>query len=206
MLQGKEWIFFDLGSTLVDESEAYRRRVLEMIDGTAISSDDFYNTMLGFYRKSQKGDKLAAAHYGLSLPEWKSEYEVLYPEAKMCLERLHKKYRLGIIANQNPGTRERLRKFGIDGYFDVVIASAEEGMAKPDPCIFELALNRSGCSADQAVMIGDRLDNDIAPANRLGFTTVRILQGYGRYASPLLPDEIPDYTVSSLADLCGILV
>ena len=196
MLQGKDWIFFDLGSTLVDESEAYRRRVLEMIDGTAISYDDFYNTMLGFYRKSQKGDKLAAAHYGLSLPEWKSEYEVLYPEAKMCLERLHKKYRLGIIANQNPGTRERLRKFGIDGYFDVVIASAEEGMAKPDPCIFELALNRSGY----------RLDNDIAPANRLGFTTVRILQGYGRYASPLLPDEIPDYTVSSLADLCGILV
>ena len=41
MLSDKKWIFFDLGSTLVDESEAYRQRVLEMLKGIP---DDYEKT------------------------------------------------------------------------------------------------------------------------------------------------------------------
>ena len=115
---------------------------------------------------------------------WESEWESLYPDAKRCLERLAGKYRLGVIANQNIGTVQRLRAFGIDRYFEEVIASAEEGLAKPNPAIFRLALHRAGCSPSQAGMVGDRLDNDIAPANLLGMTTFRVMRGFGSLAVP----------------------
>ena len=82
----------------------------------------------------------------------------------------------------------------------------EEGVAKPDERIFELAMERADCSPEEAVMIGDRLDNDIAPAKRLGITTIRVLQGYGKYSSPLSDYEIPDFTVSCLDEICGILL
>ena len=99
----------------------------------------------------------------------------------------------------------RLRAFGIDGFFSVVVASAEEGVAKPDPEIFRIALHRADCTPEQAVMIGDRLDNDIAPANLLGMTTVRIMRGFGQYASPDRDEMTPDYTVNHLSELCEIL-
>lgn len=206
MLNGKKWIFFDIGSTLVDESDAYKQRVLETISGTSISYSEFIDTMLIYYRQNGKGDKLAAAHYGLTLMEWKSEYEKLYPQAVNCLHLLVNEYKLGIIANQQPGTLSRLKKFGISEYFSLVVASAEEGVAKPDERIFELAMERADCFPEEAVMIGDRLDNDIAPAKRLGITTIRVLQGYGKYSSPLSDYEIPDFTVSCLDEICGILL
>lgn len=200
-----QWLFFDIGSTLVDESECYRQRVLAMIQGTDITYDDFFSDMLSFYQKGEKGDKMAAAKYGLTVPSWKSEDEFLFPNAKRALEKLRQRYRLGIIANQEPGTAQRLRSFGIDGYFDVIATSAEAGVAKPDPRIFLLALERAGCAPEEAVMIGDRLDNDIAPANRLGMKTVRILQGFGQFAPIRNADENADYTVSDLDELYEIL-
>ena len=49
--------------------------------------------------------------------------------------------------------------FGILKYFNLVVASAEEGVAKPDKRIFEIALERAGCAPEEAFMIGDRIDN-----------------------------------------------
>ena len=141
-----------------------------------------------------------------SLPEWKSELEVLYPEVRECLPRLHARYRLGIIANQNVGTTDRLRGFGILDYFDVIAASAEEGVAKPDPRLFEMALERADCPAEYAMMIGDRLDNDIAPANALGMTTVRLLRGFGRLTVPSDELEVPQFTMNDLHGLCAVML
>ena len=66
-----------------------------------------------------------------------------------------------------------------------MIASAEEGVSKPDPRIFEIALGRADCKAEHAVMIGDRIDNDVVPAKKMGMKTVWIRQGgavgYGSY-------------------------
>lgn len=55
MLTGIRWLFFDIGSTLVDESKAYARRVRETVAGSNISPEQFYEEMLGFYRQNQKG-------------------------------------------------------------------------------------------------------------------------------------------------------
>ncbi len=200
-----KWLFFDIGSTLVDERGAYRHRIEEIVSGTDISYEAFYDTMLGFYRQNKKGDLEAVKQYGLSLPKWHGEDELLYPEAKSCLQRLHRSYKIGIIANQRSGTRERLQAFGILSDVDLVIASAEEGLAKPDPAIFRFALQRAGCPPEQSVMIGDRLDNDIAPAKKLGMKTIWVKQGFSGLGAPQGELETPDASAADLDEVCRII-
>lgn len=199
-----QWIFFDIGSTLVDETTAYRHRVADMMDETGLPYDEVYHTMLRYYRLGQKGDKATAERYGLTLTPWHSEDEVPYPDAVDCLRRLHRIFHIGVIANQAPGTEERLRRFGLLPFIDLIVASAEEGVAKPDPMIFQIALERAHCEPEHAVMIGDRLDNDIAPANAIGMMTVRIKQGFSRYAEPQHEGEKPHITVCSLLEIAEV--
>ena len=121
------------------------------------------------------------------------------------LEKLAQKYKLGIIANQTAGTQNRLDKWGIGKYFDVVVASAEAGYAKPDLQIFELALEQSGCMAKNAAMIGDRLDNDIVPAKKLGMKTIWARQEFAKHQKINDKSAQPDYTVDNLNELLEIL-
>ena len=86
-------------------------------------------------------------------------------------------------------------------YIDLVVASAEEGVAKPDLRIFRIALERAACKPEEAVMVGDRIDNDIIPAKKLGMKTVWIKQGFGGYAELKTVEEQPDYIVNTLAEI-----
>ena len=134
------------------------------------------------------------------MASWNSEDEYVYPKAEEVLRELSKRYHVGIIANQNLGSEERLEKLGLLRYIDLVIASAEEGVAKPDLRIFQIALGRANCKPEEAVMVGDRLDNDIIPANKIGMKTIWIKQGFGKYAVPS-SEEYPDYTVECLSEI-----
>lgn len=200
-----KWIFFDIGSTLVDESECYKARYTETIENTDIPYEDFEAKVIAFSKQNKKGDHEATKYYGLSLPKWRKELEILYPETKDVLKRLYDKgYKLGIIANQSAGSAKRLDDRGILKYFDVVAASAEEGVAKPDAEIFRRALAKADCAPQNAVMVGDRLDNDIVPAKEIGMKTVWIKQGFAVYATPQNESEYPDHTVNNLGELCSL--
>lgn len=205
MFQNIKWLFFDVGSTLVDEASAYSRRFQEIASAAEVPYTLVYDTAVALYMENRKGDKETAARLGVPLPKWHSEEERLYPDAAACLEQLRKRYKIGIIANQVPGTAKRLEQHGVLQFIDLVIASAEEGVAKPDLRIFELALERSGCQPEEAVMIGDRIDNDIIPAKQLGMHTVWIRQGFGIYWSIFSEAERPDRIVENLTELCKIL-
>ena len=109
------------------------------------------------------------------------EDEIPYKAAEICLQELGSKYHIGIIANQALGTKERLDKWGLLQYIDMVIASAEEGISKPDLRIFQLALEQAGCNRNEAILIGDRIDNDIIPAKKIGMSTIWVKQGMGSY-------------------------
>lgn len=201
ILANIKWIFFDIGSTLVDESVAYQNRIERTIAGTNVTYDDFYNKMVEISKYNQSGYNEALEAYGLKTVPWNSDDEFVYPETENCLGELSKHYRIGIIANQNLGSEERLEKFGLLKYIDLVIASAEEGVAKPDLRIFQIALDRANCKPEEAIMVGDRLDNDIIPANKIGMTTVWIKQGFGSYAEPKTVEEQPDYIVNNLVEI-----
>lgn len=205
ILANIKWIFFDIGSTLVDESVAYQNRIERTIAGTNVTYDDFYNKMVEISKYNQSGYNKALEAYGLKTVPWNSDDEFVYPETENCLSELSKHYRIGIIANQNLGSEERLEKLGLLKHIDLVIASAEEGVAKPDLRIFQIALARAECKPEEAVMVGDRIDNDIIPANKIGMTTVWIKHGFGGYAELKEIEEHPDYTINNLNDLLNLL-
>ena len=206
MLSDIKWIFFDLGSTLIDETVADTRRILEMISGTDITEEAFREKRFEMIRKGLNGDLSTIDYFGLTKTLWHSEDEVPYPDVVSTLMELKQRgYKLGVIANQNYGTEDRLNNWNLRQLFDVIAASAELSMAKPDPAIFEWALNQADCRPQNAVMVGDRMDNDMAPANRLGMHTVRLLRGLGAYHNPQTDDEKPEYTISSLAELHDLL-
>lgn len=68
--------------------------------------------------------------------------------------------------------QEKLRHCGLDRFVDVLVVSEEVGVAKPDPQIFEVALARAGCTASEAVMVGDSWTNDVEGALRAGIRAV----------------------------------
>lgn len=79
-------------------------------------------------------------------------------------------------------------------------------MAKPDPRIFIEALRQSSCIPAETVMIGDRFDNDIMPAKKLGMHTVWAKQGNTKYCTPTSEADTPEYTVEKLAELKDIFL
>ena len=200
-LKNIKWIFFDIGSTLVDESAVYENRIKEITQSNNIDINEFIEKVKQRAQTNLKPIASVAADYGAKVPAWRHDLETLYPNAKEILQRLSISHKLGVIANQDFGTEQRLTEFGIRQYFDLVIASAEEGVAKPDLRIFKIALDRAKCKPEEAVMVGDRLDNDIIPANKIGMKTVWIKQGFGSYAEPNSKEQQPDFAVNNLSEL-----
>ena len=201
-----KWIFFDVGSTLVDETEAYDHRVREMIAGTNITFKEFDDVRIALARQGLDGNSAAIKHFGLTKTPWHSEDEVPYSDAQSTLAALiDKGYKLGIIANQKLGTEERLESWGLRQYFEVIAASAEIGYAKPDKEIFEKALELAKCTAAESVMVGDRLDNDIIPAKAIGMKTVWVKNGLAQYQDAELGEGVADYQIGSLSELLRIL-
>lgn len=205
MLNHRKWLFFDVGSTLVDESLVYQDRFQKIAEAANIPYEYVVETALSFYKQNKKGDAEIANLLNVPKPRWNCNAEHLYSDAESCLKQLCKRYNIGIIANQELGTAQRLNSFGILKYIDLVVASAEVGFAKPDKRIFLTAMQKAHCAPEHAIMIGDRIDNDIIPAKELGMTTVWIKQGFGQYWTFTSQSEQPDYTISSLSELCGLL-
>ena len=200
-----KWIFFDLGSTLINEEECIKYRVEETLKQTgAPSKEEFYRQMEYFASVNMLSYKDTVKKFGLENVKWPKQLEKLYPQSQEVLQSLHGRYKLGIIANQSAGTEKRLVQFGIRDYFDVVVSSAEAGFAKPDKRIFELALSQADCSVREACMVGDRLDNDIVPAAEMGMSTVWVRQGWFGMGNADLARFRPNFIVDSIFDVLRI--
>lgn len=202
-----KWVFFDIGSTLVDEQKAYDHRITDMIAGTDLTFEEVSNKRVELAQQGADGNAAVIAYYGLKKTPWHSEDETLYADTKAVLEELvNRGYRLGILANQVPGVVDRLAVWGIAEYFSVIESSAELGVAKPDLEIFEKALEMANCAAFEAVMVGDRLDNDMIPAKKVGMQTVWVKSGLSSYQATELGSRYADSTIDSLQELLEIMI
>lgn len=190
-----------MGSTLIDETMAMEHRIRDMIEGTDVTYEQFIEKKRFFAKQNKPADLETIKFFGLTKTPWHKEDELLYPDAVECLQKICGNYKIGIIANQSLGSKERLKRFGILQYIDVLVTSAEEGVEKPDRRIFEIALERAGCKAEEACMVGDRLDNDIVPAKEIGMYTVWIKQGNWKDAEPRDAMEAPNMAVNNLREL-----
>ena len=104
--------------------------------------------------------------------------------------------RLGVVTNgQARIQRHTLAGLGLNGVFDVVLISEDEGIRKPDPEIFARALARLGLTSTVAVFVGDNPQADITGARSAGLKAIWMENGYYR------PPQGADGTIRCLADL-----
>jgi len=205
------WVFLDMGYTLVNEDAVWRARCREQAETPqarekGVTAETLWRDIEEASRNYRPQFRSVIEKHGFTqAAPYRSGLERLYPDAKDTLGVLAEKYRLGIIANQPSGLEARLASLGIRGYFSLVVSSWEAGVMKPDPAIFRLALARASCPPRAAVMVGDRLDNDIFPARALGMRTVWVRQGFGGLQSPRSDAYRPDAEIACLAGLPSAL-
>lgn len=105
---------------------------------------------------------------------------------------------IGLISNFDSWLTEMLVELQVGHLFDVTVISGVEGVEKPDPAIYRLALERGGVAAEESVHVGDSPSMDAAPALEAGMQPV-LLDREGRYPSAPWP------TIPSLMELPAIL-
>lgn len=199
------WLFFDIGSTLIDETQCDAARIADTLHGTDIPRQAFTEKLHCYATRNQDAYKMCLQHFSLSKAPWRSDLEQLFPVVPTLLQQLSTRYSLGIIANQNAGLTDRLRAWHILSFFTVVISSHNIGIAKPDPGIFTAALTAAECKPQDACMIGDRLDNDILPAQQLEMRTIWVRQGLGGLGNPQLLPKLPDGVIDRIDNLPAAL-
>jgi len=125
----------------------------------------------------------------------------LYPDALECLRDLAADgYRLGVAANQPAEAARVVRSFGIP--LELVGMSDEWKLYKPDPAFFARVADELELTPASIAYVGDRLDNDVRPANAAGMTSVFVRRGPWGWiqAGRERPPEA-DVVVESLAEL-----
>ena len=130
-------------------------------------------------------------------------YVSLDKDALDVLEKLHGKYKLGLISNfaiPECGWK-LLDKFGLKRFFDIVVISGEVNRRKPSPEIFQRALKILGVKASKAVFVGDMLDLDVMGPKKVGMKTVLI----NRRPIEENADVKPDKVVTRLSELLAVL-
>jgi REG-2-like HAD superfamily hydrolase len=106
----------------------------------------------------------------------------LFDDALPALKRLQSAgYPLGLISNFEEWLEEMLIELEVGHLFDATVISGVEGVEKPDPRIYEIAIERAQVSPAAALHVGDSVVLDVEPALKVGMRVV-LLDRVGRYA------------------------
>lgn len=103
----------------------------------------------------------------------------LFPDARGILENLReRKIPTGLISNGDTSNQMwKLGRENLTRYFDPIVISGEVGVSKPEPRIFEIAMERAGATRGTTWYIGDSLVHDIEPAVKLGLNAIHLNRG-----------------------------
>jgi HAD superfamily hydrolase (TIGR01509 family) len=122
--------------------------------------------------------------------------------SREILTALRTRFKIGVVSNFYGNLDRILAEAGFGELVDALADSSRLGIFKPDPGIFQAALDQLGVAAGEAVMVGDSLDKDCVPARRLGCSTVWLRH---REASGSDSEGLADFTIGSLAELKDLI-
>ena len=124
-----------------------------------------------------------------------------FPDALPLLRELKERgVRVVAASNWDASLPEALERTGLAPYLDGAVSSAVVGTAKPDPAVFQAALERAGCEASEAFHVGDSPEGDVEGARAAGIR-VALLDRHG-----VLPDPPPGVPkLSSLAEVASVI-
>ncbi|GAB18398.1 putative hydrolase [Gordonia effusa NBRC 100432] len=195
-------LVFDVGETLVDESRLWSVQA-DRAGVTPFALMGLIGAMI------ERGEDHRVAWDLLGCPRPSTSETIttadLYPDALECLRAAKKAgFAVGIAGNQPAAAVTQLSALGFDA--DYVASSAEWGIAKPAPEFFAKLIAVSGFQPRQIMYIGDRLDNDILPANAAGLRTAFIKRGpWGHLHASDQSVKTADLQLDSLTDLVSAL-
>lgn len=215
-------VLFDLDETLLTRASAIRAFIADQYDRhhealAAIARDVYIARFLTL----EDGGRVAktsvypALGTDLAIPPTLSQvllvdYQAIYPRyatltdgALETLQALRGQgLKLGVVTNGNAIVQNgKVDATGLRPVFDTVLVSEAEGMSKPDPAFFALALQRLGVTAAEAVFVGDNPRADIEGARKAGLRAVWF------HSSTDWPDDLapPDHTITKMVDLIALL-
>lgn len=130
-----------------------------------------------------------------------------YPGVRETLGKLRRRgFPLAVLTDAHNGNAlARLRKVGLDGYFDHVISFDMTGCKKPAPDAFLLALKLLQTRPEETLLVGDSLRRDIAPAQALGMITAYAKYGDRNIRALDPPRCTPDYVLNDIGELLGVV-
>ena len=227
MLENIKAIFFDADNTIVDHKEcerqaleylfkgigvSYKQEYQEIFrpldrdlwDGVALNKCSIPKELIPEYRFKVLFEKINIEYndYKKANQLFQAGLEqsvALTEKADEVIEYLYNKnYKLyvatnGLIRLQKP----RIINSTIADYFSDIIVSEEVGVAKPNPKIFDVLLQRSNLKPNEAIVVGDSLEKDIQGAKNANIKSV--------WYNPMQKDNntviVPDYEIKNLLEL-----
>jgi putative hydrolase of the HAD superfamily len=144
------------------------------------SSTESHDTVERYVRYLLAGLDVTDARVIAAMAEWRRVYNapvgpwtVAEPDAAAALALVREAGRVaGVVSNSNGTIRGILERLDLARHLDFVLDSQEEGLEKPDPRFFHLALARAGVAANEAAYIGDLYSVDVLGARRAGIRAV----------------------------------
>lgn len=178
-------LILDMGGVLLQMSDETPRQ--QIADRLGRSLDAIYAAIFDSEsaRRAMRGEFSYEVHWawvcaelGLSSDEcadlhtefWR--VDLIDHELVAYLRALRGRYKIGLLSNAWDDLRRKLVRWGVADLFDDVVNSAEVGLAKPDPLIYTLALDRLGVLAPEAVFVDDRLEN-VEAARQVGMYAIQ---------------------------------
>ncbi|PLS18636.1 haloacid dehalogenase [Bacillus sp. M6-12] len=169
------------------------------------------NAMVPAYRKEAwtmglKRMGIDDPEFGFELaerfPQERRNLPFVYEETFATLDRLKGQYKLLLLTNGSPDLQKTKLEITSElvPYFDQIVISGDFGKGKPDPSLFEHALERMSLGKDDVIMVGDNLMTDILGANRAGIKSVWI----NRH-NKTREEVVPAYEIRHLEELFPIL-
>ncbi len=206
-------VFFDVGETLVDETRLWAgwaewlnvpQLTLFGVLGGVIARGQHHRAVFEIVRPGidMAAEEAARAAAGQAPVFDRRDF---YPDALPCLAALRQRgYRIGLAGN-NPASAERaLRAMNLP--VDCIASSASWGVEKPAPEFFARVAGLAGVPPQRIAYVGDRADNDVAPAAAAGMLAVFLRRGPWAMLQAGLPEAARAHIrLETLAELPGAL-
>ena len=186
---GLKGVVFDVGETLVDETSLWEH----VADACGVPR---FTLMALVGAAIVRGESHLAAfeRLGVEPPRDGRSFDVLYPDTLPCLRALRERgLWVGAVGNMAVVHEELVRP-----HVDLVASSERWGVEKPSPEFFARIVAESGFEPGELAYVGDRVDNDVAPARAAGMLAVHVRRGPWGYLHD--PSEA-HVRVGSLAEL-----
>jgi len=199
VLRELEKLDSDAADTLdVEKMIEIRNRVADKLKGKVTNLEDirleaFRQTL----RDVGRPNDALASHLNQVYLKHRFEDVKLFDDVLPALRTLRGKYTLGILSNGNSYPE----RCGLDGMFQFVVFSQDYGVEKPNPRLFQIAVEKAGCSKQEFLHVGDSLQDDVMGAINVGIKCVWLNRK--RVRNNL--DFKIDHEISSLLELREIL-